>query len=405
MDERRQLNETLGAVEQLPRERQLKFSRGRWLIALVLIGAAGGAYWLQRSEIAPIAIKTSAAPEQIPVVAGPAAAIDLPIWLSGVGAVQPLNVVTVKVRVDGQIDRVDFEEGQYVKAGDLLAQIDPRPFQAALKRTEATRLKDQAQLNNAKVDLERYAKLASTGSAPSQQVDTLKAQVAALEATIAADQADIDSARLQFEFATITSPVAGRVGFRLVDPGSIVHASDAGGLVTITQIDPISAVFSLPQDNLQDVLAGFAKGSLQVDAYSRDGGQRLATGELVFVDSQIDATNGMFKLRANFANGDHALWPGQFISARVLLRTDRNVTATPARAIQRGQDRKYVYVVKPDKTVAVQTVETGPTIDGVTVVTSGLSPGDEVVFDGQSRLSPRASVSVKPAPGVTGARQ
>lgn len=338
-------------------------------------------------------------PAAVPVVVSAAATRDLPIWLTGVGSVQPLNVVTVKVRVDGQLDSVAFTEGQEVHAKDLLAQIDPRPFQAQVKQAEANLDKDQAQLASAKVELARFTKLASLGASPSQNVDTFRAQAAALAATVEADQALLDTARLQLGFTTITSPIDGRVGLRLVDPGSIVHATDTTGLVTVTQMQPITVIFSMPQDSLPDIRAAMESGKPTVMAGSRDGTRNLAQGELVFVDSQVDPATGQVKLKALFANDKRILWPGEFVSARVLVKIDRNATVVPATAILRSQDGVYVYVLKPDQTVEVRPAKIGPTVDGVTSVLAGLTPGETVVVEGQSRLSPGAKVSARTVAG------
>ena len=314
---------------------------------------------------------------------------DMPIWLSGIGSVQPINVVTVKVRVDGQLDRVAFTEGQDVRAGNVLAQIDPRPFQAQLNQALANQAKDQAQLTNARLDLGRASKLATLGAGTSQNADTLKAQVAELEAAVQADQAMVDTARLNLGFCTVTSPLTGRVGMRLVDPGAIVHASDPSGLVTVTQMQPISVLFSLPQDDLAAVLAGQAQGELPVAVETRDGGRHLADGRLVFIDSQVDPANGQVRLKANFANADRSLWPGTFVTARVKVRTDHAATVVPDRAVLRGENGPYVYVVRADRTVAVQEVKPGPSIDGFTEILSGVQPGDDIVLRRPVEACPR----------------
>lgn len=384
-------------IQAQPRVRSRR-AASRLLLLLVLAGAAAAIYRLAAGDGEMAAVPSVSAPAAVPVVVGAVTSRDLPIWFSGVGSVQPLNVVTVKVRVDGQLDRVAFTEGQEIHAGDPLAQIDPRPFQAQLKQAEANRAKDEAQLANAKVDLARFTKLASMGASPSQNVDTLKAQVAALEATIQADQAAIDTARLQLGFTNVTSPISGRVGLRLIDPGSIVHATDPNGLVTVTQMQPIAALFSLPQDELPEILAAASQGKLTVEAYTRDGARRLAQGELIFVDSQVDQANGQVRLKASFANDDRSLWPGAFITAHLLVRVDRNATVLPARAVLRGENGTYVYVLQPDQTVVVRPVKTGPTVDGFTAMLSGVSPGETVVFDGQSRLAPGTKVDAKQTP-------
>ena len=377
--------------------RRVGRARAVWLVLMItaVVAAIHGVGEHYRASSGGAA--ASMAPTGVPVGVGPATTEDLPIWLSGVGAVQPLNMVTVKVRVDGQLERVAFTEGQEVHAGDLLAQIDPRTFQAQLKQAEANRAKDEAQLANTKVDLARFSKLSSLGASPTQSVDTLKAQVASLEATLQADQAMIDTARLQVEFTDVTSPIDGRVGLRLVDPGSIVHAADPNGLVTVTRMQPIAVLFSLPQDQLPDILAASSQGQLPVVAYTRDGTRSLAQGELVFVDSQIDQTNGQVRLKATFANPDRSLWPGEFVSARLRVRTDRGVTVVPDRAVLRGQNGPFVYVVKPDQTVETRPVATGASVDGVTALNSGISPGETVVFDGQSRLTAGTRVTARQA--------
>lgn len=365
-------------------------------LALVPIAAVIGVIpflVLHHGKAAPVA----AVAPGVPVTAGEVTVRDLPIWFGGIGSVTPLNVVNVKVRVDGQLDRVDFIEGQDVHTGDVLAQIDPRPFAAQLKQAQANLAKDQAQLANAHVDFARFTKLAGMGAAPSQNVDTLRAQVASLEATVAADAAMVETARLQLDFTTVSSPLNGRVGLRLIDPGSIVHQTDANGLVTVTQMQPIAVIFTLPQDNLQDLLLASSAGKLTVEAYTRDGAKELAKGELVFIDSQVDPTNGQFKLKALFQNPDRALWPGEFVVARVLVRTEPNVTVVPAQAVLHGQAGTYVYAVTPDRTVEVRPVTTGATVEGVTAVRSGLATGDTVVISGQARLSNGAKVDASPA--------
>lgn len=296
----------------------------RLVLLLLLMGAGVAVYRLTvRTNDHSHAATT---PVAIPVTVGTVTKRDVPIWLSGIGSVQPIHLVTVKVRVDGQLEHVTFTEGQEVSAGDVLAQIDPRPFQAQLDQALANKAKDQAQLANARLDLGRANKLATLGAGTSQNADTLKAQVAQLEATVQADQATVDTARLNVDFCTVTSPLDGRVGMRLVDPGAIVHASDATGLVTVTQMQPIAVLFPLPQDDLPAVLAGQARGELPVAVDTRDGVHHLADGKLVFVDSQVDQTNGQVRLKANFANTDRSLWPGAFVTARVKVRTDHEAT-------------------------------------------------------------------------------
>ena len=337
------------------------------------------------------AVPTVSAP-RVPVVVGTPVLRDLPIRLLGIGTVQSLNVVNVKVRVDGALQRVAFVEGQEVHPGDLLAQIDPRPFQAQLKQAEATLQKDQAQLASAQVELARYTSLAALGAAPSQNVDTQKAQASVLTATVLADQAAVDTARLQLEFATIRSPIEGRVGLRQVDPGSIVHATDANGLVTITQMHPVAVLFSLPQDELPEIVARQSHGKLKVAAYARDGGRHLADGELQFVDNQVDTATGQIRLRATYPNTDQTLWPGELVATRVLLYTAANAVVVPSRAVLTGSNDRYVYVLKADDTVEPRTVQVGPTVDGFTAIANGIATSDTIVFDGQVRLSAGAKV-------------
>lgn len=338
----------------------------------------------------------AAATPAVPVIAGAATQRDLPIWLTGVGAVQPLAAVNVRVRVDGQLMRLGFDEGQEVKAGDVLAEIDPRPFQALLRQAEANQAKDEASLRNSRTDLGRNTRLAGMGAGTAQQVDALQAQVGAQQATILADAAQVDTAKLNLEFATVRAPIDGRVGARQVDAGSVVHATDANGLVTVTQMQPIAVQFSLSQDMLPEILAAQAKGPLDVAVDARDGSRHLADGKLSFIDSQVDPQSGQIRLKAIFANTNRALWPGAFISARLLLRTDHGALALPSRAILRGQKGEYVYVVKADSTVEVRDLKTGPSVDGYTAVLSGLQSGEKVVFDGQYRLRGGTLVAAKP---------
>ncbi len=328
----------------------------------------------------------------VPVTVDRARLQDLPVWLSGVGSVQPINVVDVKVRVDGQLERLAFTEGTDVRRGDLLAQLDPRPFQAQLELATANLGKDRAQLGDAQTNLARFTKLASIGAAPGQNVDTLRAQVAQLEAAMQADRALIDSARLDLDFTTVRAPFDGRVGLQLVHVGSIVHASDPGGLVTLTQMVPIAVEFSLPQDQLAALRA--APGKPVVTAFTRDGVRSLDQGELAAIDSQIDATTGQVKLKAVFANAQRALWPGQFVVVRVLVRTDHQVMVVPAQAVLQGQHGPYVYVVRAGATVEARPVAIGASVDGVTAVRSGITATDTIVVEGQVRIAPGTKVAV-----------
>jgi len=363
-------------------------------VALIVAGAAGLWVGVGPDNSVPAAQATAPA---VPITDGRAEIRDVPIWLSGIGSVQPLNAVTVKVRVDGQLDRAAFTEGQDVHKGDVLAQIDPRSFRAQLKQAQANKAKDEAQLANARLDLERSARLEAKGVASKQSLDTQRAQVAALAATLEADQAAIEMAQLQLEFSTITAPLDGRTGLRLVDPGTVVHASDANGLVTITQMHPIAVLFTVSQDELPEVLKAIARGDPVVDAYSRGGERLLATGRLVFVDSQVDQGTGHVKLKALFDNSDRALWPGEFVDARVQVTTVNAATVVSAKAIERGQSGTYVFRIKPDDTVEVCPVRVGHVSEGIAIIPEGLTPGDRIVVDGQYRLQPGARIESRKA--------
>ena len=332
-------------------------------------------------------------PAPVPVTTGHAERADMPIWLAAVGTVQPLSVVTVKARVDGQLDRVMFTEGTEVHRGDILAQIDPRPFQAALASARAALAKDEAQLTNASLNVTRFEKLASIGAAPTQNLDTSHAQVAELKAATQGDRAAIDAARLILGFSTIRSPIDGRVGLRLVDPGSIVHAADPGGLVTVTQMDPIAVMFAIPQGDLALLRAG--NGHPVVAVYTLEDAQKLGEGELAAIDSQIDPATGQVRLKATFPNPKRALWPGQLVTARILQRTEKDATLVPAQAVLQGQTGPYVYVVQPDATTALaRPIKVGVSVQGRTQVLAGLAPDDTVVLTGQVRLVDGAKVTV-----------
>jgi multidrug efflux system membrane fusion protein len=366
------------------------------IVALVLFIAVG-AYWVT-GRILTAANPATPQLARVPVIDGYAQARDVPIWLSGLGAVQPLQSVTVKVRVDGQLERVMFSEGQDVRAGTVLAQIDPRPFQAQLKQAQAQKTRDEAQLANALIDLDRYTTLSKQDSIAQQQVDTQRATVEQLKAAVEADQGAVAMAQLQVQFTTITSPLDGRVGLRLVDPGSIVHVTDATGLVTVTQMEPIAAIFTVSQDSLPDIRENMAKGMLPVMAFSRDGSKELAKGKLVFVDSQVDAATGQVRLKALFENKGRTLWPGQFINARILLRTEKNAVTIPAKAVQNGPSGTYVYSVKADDSVVMQPLTLGATTGDLAIVRSGLDPGARIVVEGQYRLEPGSKIEVNSTP-------
>jgi multidrug efflux system membrane fusion protein len=366
--------------------------RMRVIIVLAVIATGGaGAFWF-RSATKPSS--KPAAATAIPVTAVKASIRDLPIERSGLGTVLPLNQVDVKVRVDGQLQRIAFVEGQDVQAGDLLAEIDPRPYKAQLDGAEATLQKDMAQLASDRVEDARAAKLTVSGAGTGQTADKAKAQVAIMQATVLGDQAAVDTAKINLSYTRILSPIAGRVGLKQINEGAIIHASDTTGLVTVTQIHPISVQFSLPQDELPDLLAGQAKAPLPVTVHTRDGSQLLATGKLTVIDSQVDTSTGMIRLKAEFENRDNRLWPGELVTARVIVRTDRNATVIPSAAVQNGQNGAYVFVIDQANKVAPATIKVGPAVGDVTALVSGLKPDQNVVLSGQSRLTKGTLVSV-----------
>ncbi|HZF36779.1 MAG TPA: efflux RND transporter periplasmic adaptor subunit [Candidatus Angelobacter sp.] len=368
------------------------------IVMLVAAGAAGLAWHMMRDPTAAAAM--TASDPAVPVVADAVLSQDVPIYLTGIGAVQAFNTVTIRTRIDGQLDKVAFTEGQDVKAGDLLAQIDPRPLQAQLEQAAAQKASHEAQLADAKLDLQRFSNLEKRGAATGQSVDTQKALVAQLEANIQADQAAIDNANVQLGYTTITAPISGRTGMRLVDQGNIVHATDQTGLVVLAQIEPISLVFTLPEDALPDVARAMAKGPLKVLAFSRDNKSELGDGTLALIDNQIDQTTGTIRLKATFPNKDHALWPGQFVNARLYLAVRHDGITVPAAVVQRGPQGTYAYVIKPDSTVELRPIAVAQLRDGIALIDTGLSAGERVVVDGQYKLRPGARVDAKPAAGI-----
>jgi multidrug efflux system membrane fusion protein len=373
--------------------------RRRWVVLPVLALLALAAYAFAVTRRPGDAVRPRSAPPAA-VVAQPARQGDLPVTLEGIGTVTPLASVTVRSRVDGQLMRVHFQEGQTVQAGDLLAEIDPRPFQVQLEQAQGQLARDQALLANAQVDLARYKRLVADDSIPKQQLDTQAALVRQYEGVVQADQAQVDNAQLQLTYARITAPISGRLGLRLVDAGNMVHASDAGGLVVITQIRPIGVVFTIPEDRLQPLLAKVRAGAeLAVEAYDRANRHRLATGTLLTVDNAVDPTTGTVRLKAEFANADDALFPNQFVNARLLLEVRRGVTLIPSAAVQRGIEGPFVYVVTAERTAEARRVTLDEVAGEETVIAQGLAPGEVVVVDGAEALRPGRAVTLRPPAG------
>ncbi len=393
------------AGNEYPAGRPPRTGKARWtLLALAIVSGVAAALFLWALPTKP-AVQPVRQIAAVPVVVGTATVRDLPIWLAGIGTVTPLNTVDVKVRVDGQLQSVVFTEGQEVVTGQVLAQIDPRPFQAQLDQYKGQHARDSALLANARLDLTRYKDLVTKEVLAPQTLDSQVSLVRQYEGAVHSDQAQMEAARLQIEYSRITAPISGRVGMRRIDPGSIVHASDATGLVTVTQMAPISVLFSLPQDELETVAAGQHDGQLPVVVYTRDGERHIADGRLVSINNSVDQANGQIQLRAVFDNPNWELWPGEFISARVLVHTDRDATVVPAQAVLTGESGLYVYALNADHTVAARPVTVGPSVDGFTEIRTGVHSGDAVVLDGHSRLAPGTPVTVvppvKPTPATT----
>src|SRR5271166_3596860 len=343
----------------------------------------------------------AAAPHAVSVAIAKVQQQDMPVYLVGLGSVTAFYTANIKSRVDGQIMRVNFQEGQIVKEGDLLILIDPRPYQVQQEQMQAQLFKDQASLRDARLNLDRYTTLIPSGSIAQQQVDTQRATVDQLDGQVRTDQAQIDNAKLQLVYCNITAPFTGRVGLRQVDPGNIVHAADTNPMLILTQLQPIAVVFTLPEDQLPTVAQHMKNSTLLVEAYSRDNQTKLATGKLLTIDNQIDQTTGTAKLKAFFDNKDNQLWPNQFVNANLLLETRKNSTAIPAAAIQRGPQGTYVFVVKSDNTVDVRPVTIGFTQDNISVIASGISPSEVVVTDGQDKLQQGSKIETRPAaPGT-----
>jgi multidrug efflux system membrane fusion protein len=366
----------------------------RWVLLLMAVVAAGYLGWQRfggghaaQTQTAQKAPARNAVPVKIAAVEK----ADFPVYLMGLGTVQGFNTVLVRTRVDGQINKIDFKEGQFVKEGETLAEIDPRPFQAALDQAKAKKAQDQANLANANLDLQRYTKLGEF--ATRQQTDTQRSTVAQLTAQIAADDAAISNAQTQFDYATVKAPISGIAGLRQVDVGNIVNASTQTGIVSIAQIEPIAVIFTAPEEQLPDIKAALAASPPKVIALSTDGKRVLSTGTLALINNQVDTSSGTIRLKAVFDNKDHALWPGQSVSTRLLIATLKDATVVPDDAVQHGNDGLYAYSVNADNKAELRRIKVTKSFEGRSVVDEGLSPGQQVIIAGQSKVQPGSLVS------------
>lgn len=368
---------------------------------LVLIAVGGALYWYYGSGNTPAQRRARFAGDgPVPVLVAPAVSADVPVYLNAVGTTRALNTVTVRAQVDGKLIQVNFKEGQDVKKGDVLVRIDPTTYQALLDQAIAKKAQDEALLNNAKNDLDRYEKLVATNAINKQQADTQRALVAQYTAQLQADTAAIDNARATLGYTNVVAPIDGRTGLRLVDEGNIVRASDTTGLVVLTQVKPIAVLFSVPQQDLPQVNTAFAKGPLPADALRSDSGDMVDRGTLTVVDNQVDSTTGTVKLKAEFPNANLQLWPGQFVNVRLLVDTLKQVTVVPTSALQRGPNGTFVYVVKDDSTTQMRPVQVRKQDEIQTVIQSGIAPGERVITTGFSRLTDGARVSISAADGA-----
>lgn len=396
--------------------------RWLWLLLVVVFGAAAYLIWGRNSQPASADGQTAASGQRdgksggkggrrgaggagpnsaLPVGVTDAHAADVHIYLSGLGSVTPEATTTVKSRVDGQLMKIHFQEGQLVKAGALLAELDARPYQVLVTQAEGQLARDSALLRAAQIDLQRYQTLLAQDSIASQLVDTQAALVKQYGGTVKSDQGTLDNARLQLAYSHVTAPISGRLGLRQVDLGNIVHASDTNGVVIITQLQPITAIFSIPEDNIPGVMKQLQAGkTLSAEAWDRAQKTKLAAGQLVTIDNQVDSTTGTVKLKAVFPNNDYALFPSQFVNVRMLLDTRQGATVIPSAAIQRGNSGNFVYVVKADKTVTIRQITAGPVEGELTAIDSGIAPGETVVVDGVDKLREGAKVEpIKRGPG------
>jgi membrane fusion protein, multidrug efflux system len=392
----------------------------RWWIWLLVLVVAGGGYWYFRGRTASHAQDSQAGPggagggrrgaggmgnQTIPVIAAQAQRSDLPVYFNGLGTVTAFNTVTVRSRVDGQIVKINFTEGQFINSGDSLVEIDPRPFQVMLEQAEGQLAKDTAQRKDAEANLERFQLLFKEGVIPKQQLDTQAAQVGQFDGAIRTDQAQIDNAKLQLAYCHITAPISGRVGLRLIDLGNIVHASDSSGLLVITQLQPISVIFALPQDQLPQVASKLRSGGqLTVEAYDRDDSDKIESGKLLTIDNQIDTTTGTYKLKAVFDNSKNLLFPNQFVNIHLLVDVRKNLVVVPAAAIQRGPQGTYVYAVDSNNTARIRPVTLAQTTGNSVGLSSGLNGGELVVIDGQDKLQEGSKVTPTVSNGSQGSQ-
>jgi multidrug efflux system membrane fusion protein len=375
------------SVEEILKVRAIHKTAPALGVALLLCVAFAGCSREQKNA------KASGPPPSVPVGVATVKQRDFPVYLTGLGSVTAFNTVALKTRIDGQITQVNFVEGQDVKQGELLIQIDPRPYQVALEQAQANLQRDEAQLNNAKVQYDRMKALYQGGVIAKQDLDTQEASFGQYEGTIAADKAAIDSAKLNLVYTRITSPIDGRIGLRQVDIGNYVTAASGVSMAVITQIHPIAIIFTLPEDQLQAVRERMQKGTLQVDVYSRDDQTKLSTGKLHTIDNQIDQTTGTVRFKAVFENPDNNLWPNQFVNVHLLLETRKDATTAPVSAIQRGPQGTFVYLVDNNNTVQVRSVQLALTQGNTVVIASGLQPGERVVTDGQEKLQAGSRVT------------
>src|SRR5712672_2068079 len=378
-----------------------------WILLIAAVGAAGYFGWQRFYGPNPgakteSAQKSSSSPRAapVPVTIAPVEKADFPVYLTGLGTVQGFNTVVVRTRVDGQIDKIAFREGQLVKQGDLLAEIDPRPFQAALDQAKAKKAQDEANRANANLDLQRFTKLGEF--ATRQQTDTQRSTVAQLTAQIAADDAAIFNAQTQLDYATVKAPISGVAGLRQVDVGNIVNAVTQTGIVTIAQIEPIAVIFTAPEDQLPDIKAALAVAPPKTIALSTDGKRVLSTGALALINNQVDTTSGTIRLKAVFDNKDHALWPGQSVSTRLLVTTLKDATVVPDDAVQHGADGLYAYSVNSENKAELRKIKVTQSLDGRSVVDEGLAPGEQVITAGQYKVQPGTLVSTPVASSDAG---